>query len=53
MKRDFETCHICDETWVYGYDPETENQFSQWKSPNSSLSKKARKVKSNVKTMLT
>jgi len=24
-----------DETWVYAYDPETETQFSQWKSPGS------------------
>jgi histone-lysine N-methyltransferase SETMAR len=24
-----------DETWVYGYDPETKKQSSQWKSPNS------------------
>jgi hypothetical protein len=24
-----------DETWVYGYDPETKQQSSQWKSPNS------------------
>jgi hypothetical protein len=22
-----------DETWVYGYDPETKKQSSQWKSP--------------------
>jgi histone-lysine N-methyltransferase SETMAR len=24
-----------DETWVYGYDPETKQQLSQWKLPNS------------------
>jgi histone-lysine N-methyltransferase SETMAR len=24
-----------DETWVYGYDPETKQQSSQWKSSNS------------------
>jgi hypothetical protein len=24
-----------DETWVYGYEPETKQQSSQWKSPNS------------------
>jgi hypothetical protein len=23
------------ESWVYGYDPETTQQFSQWKSPSS------------------
>ena len=41
-----------DETWVYGYDPDTEQQSSQWKSPNSPRSKKARQVRSNVKSML-
>jgi len=29
------------ETWVYGYDPETRVQSSQWKSPSSSCVKKA------------
>jgi histone-lysine N-methyltransferase SETMAR len=24
-----------DESWVYGYDPETKQQSSQWKRPNS------------------
>jgi hypothetical protein len=41
-----------DETWVYGYDPETKQQSSQWKSPNSPRPKKARQVRSNVKPML-
>ena len=41
-----------DETWVYGYDPETKQQSSQWKSPNSPRPKKARQVRSNVKSML-
>jgi hypothetical protein len=41
----------CDETWVYGYDPETEQQ-SQWKSPNSPRPKKACHVYSDVKSML-
>jgi hypothetical protein len=31
-----------DETWVYGYDPETKQQSSQWKSPISPRQKKAR-----------
>jgi hypothetical protein len=31
-----------DETWVYGYDPETKQQSSQRKSPNSARPKKAR-----------
>jgi len=41
-----------DETWVYGYDPETKQQSSQWKLPNSPGPKKARQVRSNVKSML-
>jgi hypothetical protein len=41
-----------DKTWVYGYDPETKQQLSQWKSPNSPRPKKARQVCSNVKAML-
>jgi len=41
-----------DETWVYGYDPETKQQSLQWKSPNEPCSKKARQVCSNVKSML-
>jgi histone-lysine N-methyltransferase SETMAR len=36
------------ETWVYGYDPETKQQSSQWKSPNSTRQKKARQVRSNA-----
>ena len=42
-----------DETWVYGYDPETKFQSSQWKHPESPRPKKARQVGSNVKAMLT
>jgi len=30
-----------DESWVYGYDPETKTQSSQWKSPESPRPKKA------------
>jgi hypothetical protein len=41
-----------DESWVYGYDPETKQQSSQWKSPNSPRPKKARQVRSSVKSML-
>jgi len=41
-----------DEPWCYGYDPETKQQSSQWKSASYSRPKKARQVKSNVKTML-
>ena len=43
---------IGDETWVYGYDPETKQQSLQWKLPNSQQLKKACQVHSNVKSML-
>ena len=33
-----------DESWVYGYDPETNAQSSQWKSPGSPRPKKRDKV---------
>jgi len=42
-----------DESWVYGYDPETKKMSSQWKTASSPRPKKERQVKSNVKTMLT
>ena len=41
-----------EETWVYGYEPETKQQSSQWKLPNSLQPKKALEVRSNVKSML-
>ena len=41
-----------DESWCYGYNPETKQQSSQWKSPGSPRPKKARQVKSNIETML-
>jgi len=41
-----------DESWVSGYDPETKRQSSQWKSPTSPRPKKARQVKSNLKSMI-
>jgi hypothetical protein len=41
-----------DETWVYGYDPGTKKQSSQWKSSNSLRLKKASQVHSNVKSKL-
>jgi hypothetical protein len=37
---------------VYDYDPETKQQSSQWKLPNSPRPKKAHQVRSNVKSML-
>jgi hypothetical protein len=39
-----------DQSWTYGYDPETQQQSS--KSPNSLRPKKMRQVKSKVKSML-
>ncbi|UYV60400.1 hypothetical protein LAZ67_1001040 [Cordylochernes scorpioides] len=42
-----------DESWVYGYDVETKAQSSQWKLPHEPRPKKARKVRSNVKVLLT
>ena len=43
---------IVDESWVYGYDPETKRQSSQWKSPTSPRPKMSRQVKSNLKSMI-
>jgi len=41
-----------DETWVYGYDPETRVQSSQWKSPSSAHMKKVRQSRYNIKVMI-
>jgi len=41
-----------DESWVYGYDTETKQQSSQWKSPTSPRPKKVRQAKHNVKSMI-
>ena len=41
-----------DESWVYGYDPETKQQSSQWKRPDEPRPKKARQSHSSVKSML-
>ena len=41
-----------DETWVYGYDPETRVQSSQWKSPSSPRAKKACQSRSNIRVMM-
>ena len=41
-----------DESWVYGYDPETKQQSSQWKGPTSMRPKKGRQVRSKTKVML-
>jgi len=41
-----------DESSVYGYGSETKRQTSQWKSPRSPRPKRARQVKSNLKSMI-
>ena len=41
-----------DETWVYGYDPETKVQSSEWKSPSSPHVKKVHQSRSNIKVMM-
>jgi len=41
-----------DESWIYGYDLETNQMSSEWKTASSPRPQKARQVKSNVKTML-
>jgi hypothetical protein len=38
-----------DESWIYGYDPETKQQSSQWKSPQSPRAKKAWQIWSSTK----
>lgn len=42
-----------DESWVYGYDPETKAQSSEWIEPGTPRPKKARRSRSNIKVMLT
>ena len=34
-----------DETWIYGYEPETMVQSSQWKSPSSRRAKRSASIK--------
>ena len=41
-----------DKSWVYRYDPETEQQSSQWKSPGTPRPKKVRQSRSATKSML-
>jgi len=36
-------------SWCYGYDPETKQVLSQWKTPTSPRPKQARQGRSNVK----
>jgi len=39
-----------DESWVYGYDPETKQQSPQWKGPSSSRPKKGHQVRSKTRS---
>jgi hypothetical protein len=39
-----------DKSWIYGYDPETKQQLSHWKSPQSQRAKKAQQI--STKSML-
>jgi len=41
-----------DESWVYGYDTETKQKSSQWKSPGSPRPKKVRQNRIMTKSML-
>lgn len=41
-----------DKSWCYGYNPETKQPFSQWKTVSSRRPKKSRQVRSHVKTTL-
>jgi hypothetical protein len=40
-----------DESWIYGYHPETKQQSSRWKSPQSPRAKKTQQVQSSTKSM--
>lgn len=47
-------CVITDkETFIYGYEIETNAQSSQWKHPGWPRPKKARQIHSSVKVILT
>ena len=41
-----------DESWVYGHDPETKLQSSQWKGPSPPQPKKEHQVQSKTKVVL-
>ena len=43
---------LCDESWIYCYDPETKRQSSLWKHAGSPKSKKARQSKSIHKLLM-
>jgi histone-lysine N-methyltransferase SETMAR len=41
-----------DNSWIYGDDPETKQQLSQWENPQSPRAKKSRHVRSSTKSTL-
>jgi hypothetical protein len=41
-----------DKSWIYSYVPETKQQSSQWKSPQSPRGKEEWQVQSSTKSML-
>jgi hypothetical protein len=41
-----------DESWIYRYDPETKQQSSQWKNPQSPRAKEVWQVQTLAKSML-
>jgi hypothetical protein len=41
-----------DKSWIYGYDPETKQQSSQWKSQQTPRAKKVWQVQGSTKCML-
>ena len=43
---------MCEETWIFQYDPETKRQSMHWKSPQSPRKKKARMSKSKFKAVM-
>ena len=43
---------ICDESWIYCYNPETKRQSSQWKHAGSPRPKKVRQSKSTHKLLM-
>jgi hypothetical protein len=42
---------MVDESCIYGYDPETNQQSLQWKSPQSLRAKKAQQARSSAKSI--
>ena len=43
---------LCDESWIYYYNPETKGPSSQWKQAGSPRPKKARQSKSTCKLLM-